>query len=1022
MKLELNIMLSSIFKHPLRIFLATLAMIASSCVVVWVVSGYDAMSSRFRDSAKRTLGRYDLVVVPESWKKPQLDSEILKELQKDDSISSAEPVLQCRATVTRADGFAGELPSFVSLPSTKSKINEQEKAGTEAEQGKNFSNQEDQKEFFGEFGSEFDTKQRPGNKTREEIQKDKVKRFSSRDSQSRAVDDRSSENKFRPQSSSPMMRMMMLGNPVIVGTNSEEPPISIKTGSWLANFAETEHACVVSEGVAERFKLDVDSELIVKSETGEFKLKVIGIIEQSRAPMDFSPGKLPSPNSIPRGPAPLAVYVPMKLAEKISGEEGKISLIYIILKKGTDIREFSNKWTKKLAQFTTKAELLSLKDIESAIEQNRMATSVKMQAYSATAISLMASLFIIFTTLSMGVNERIRQFAILRAVALSRGQIATMIALESLVFGLIGWIGGLLSGWILLKTLANPHPDLFRNGAELGFWSVLLTAMSAFGGSLTAGIIPAWRATQIDPLSAFTPAVKIHRFKLSWGISFLGVILVLLNILLVFVVPIPDSARYFIHAGIGYTCMGLGFILLIPLIMFFVDKIFRPVLSLVLRIDPNLLKSQITSNMWRTLGTTVSLSIGLALYVATVTWGYSMLQPFIPGDWVPDMLFSFQRGAILDFEVDNIRLIKGIKADQCIPLAVEQPELFEDITHSEEKSSVTRQNNVIIIGLDPQIAFGGTSPVLRPKFVEGTIEDAIKKLQSGRYCIVPDHFLKTTGLKLGDSFKMTVPEEPNKIVEYKIAAAVSLPGWHWMTKFSGLRRRSGRAAAMIFANFANVREDFNLEKVNFVWMNIEKSADIEEIGRAAQEIGDRNLGKQQPVNAQGMWAFGARNFGKSLRITTPNEIRERINSRADGMIWAMCQLPLITLLISGLAVLNTVVASVRARRWEMGIMRALGLSKFSLFRLVIAEAVMIGIVACIVSISFGIMAGYCGTAISQYVSFFGGLETPLYIPWSKILSAIALTLTICLFAALYPAISVGRSEILKLLADGRSAM
>ena len=52
--------------------------------------------------------------------------------------------------------------------------------------------------------------------------------------------------------------------------------------------------------------------------------------------------------------------------------------------------------------------------------------------------------------------------------------------------------------------------------------------------------------------------------------------------------------------------------------------------------------------------------------------------------------------------------------------------------------------------------------------------------------------------------------------------------------------------------------------------------------------------------------------------------------------------------------------------------------------MILAEGLLIGLVACLLSLSFGVMAGLCGTGISQYVSFFGGLATPLAIPWGRL--------------------------------------
>jgi putative ABC transport system permease protein len=520
--------------------------------------------------------------------------------------------------------------------------------------------------------------------------------------------------------------------------------------------------------------------------------------------------------------------------------------------------------------------------------------------------------------------------------------------------------------------------------------------------------------------------------------------------------------------AVGCTTMAVGFLLLTPAMILLVEAVIGPVVARLLRLEPLLLRSQLGSNLWRTLGTTAALTVGLGLFVAMQIWGYSMLEPFKPGSWVPDMLVSFQRGGLAEGDVADVQAIAGMVPGQCIPLAVEQPKLATDITGSEERNSVISQDNVIIVGLDPQIAFGGPDPLLKVRFVEGNPADAIAKLKQGRSCIVPDHFLRAAKLKLGDHFSMVPPNAPTKPVEYTIVGAVSLPGWHWMTKFSGLRRRDGRSAAMVFANYENVRQDFVLNQINFFWMNVDeafghkhlvevrqaeeakrdsqpprsaapangppggamatplpidaKRAAVVKIGEALEPIASRNMGEKQPVNAQGAWTVGATMFGPSVRVSTPDEIRIRISSRASTMIWASCYLPLITLLITSLGVVNTVLASVRARRWEFGILRSQGITRFALFRMILAEGLLIGLLTCILSLGFGVLSGWCGTGISQYVSFFGGLAPPLVIPWAQLSIGFGSALGLCLLAALWPAASTGYTEPLKLLQEGRAAM
>jgi putative ABC transport system permease protein len=90
--------------------------------------------------------------------------------------------------------------------------------------------------------------------------------------------------------------------------------------------------------------------------------------------------------------------------------------------------------------------------------------------------------------------------------------------------------------------------------------------------------------------------------------------------------------------------------------------------------------------------------------------------------------------------------------------------------------------------------------------------------------------------------------------------------------------------------------------------------------------------------------------------------------------------------------------------------------------MIVLEGLLIGLVACLLSLGFGVMAGWCGTGISQYVSFFGGLHPALVVPWSKLALGFAATLLLCITAALWPALATGRAEPLKLLQAGRAAM
>ena len=163
--------------------------------------------------------------------------------------------------------------------------------------------------------------------------------------------------------------------------------------------------------------------------------------------------------------------------------------------------------------------LLGVQDIQNAMAEATLAKNARRQAWAATGMSLLAALFIIFTTLSMGVSERARQFAVMRAVGLTRFQVARVIAAESLVLAAIGWAGGLVAGWGLLAIAGRARPELFRQGASLGGWCVVLTGVAAVGGALVAAILPAWRAMRVDPLEAMSPRRHAPPSGRTWAIA-----------------------------------------------------------------------------------------------------------------------------------------------------------------------------------------------------------------------------------------------------------------------------------------------------------------------------------------------------------------------------------------------------------------------------------------------------------------------------------------------------------------------
>ncbi len=924
MRLTWKLFLAHARQQKVRLTLTALAMIAAIGVVLWVVSAYEVIASRFDEQTDDFVGDYSMFVVPQQ-SDDVLSEELIAAIEAEPGVETTNAVTQFRMRFRRS--------------------------GPPPEENAN----------------------RPGGRRR---------------------------------GMGPM-------GPSIVGTMASEPRYPLVDGRWL----QGEDEAVVSSGIADAMSLQLGDSIEFQGEGGEKpRLNVVGITEQVKdVEFAMTRTKGGAPGGTNQGPASLAAYVPMSFVQTLTGKPPEINLVELRLKKGAQTKQLES----TIAGASSEAKLLRPEDVREKLATSFAAEGARKQAYFVTALSILASAFIIFTTLSMGVNERARQLAILRAVGLRRMQVALLVLMEALILAMFGWLGGIAAGWALLKLLATASPQMFPNGVSFGGMSLALTAGCSLVGAVLASIFPIWKATSISPLEAMAPLQTRPRSLRWYAVAGLvSLLLISINPVLVYFPGMPESLRFILVLGVGAPATVIGFVLLAPLIVLGVEKIFSPLVAGMLRLQTNLVQTQLSANMWRSAGIAASLMLGLGLYTATQVWGRSMLGGFLPGKWTPDVIVKFEPGLPPD-AVEKVKQTPGVRADSVLPIAVEQVRLLGDPLRSSERDSAVRQKSATLVGLDAKEAFEGSPSPFQLEFVQGDRDEALKKLKSGRHILVPDTFLTYAGLGVGDRLGLIPPKDPENPVEYEIVGVIATPGSNWMSKTSGMRRGAIRTAGLLFAPESQVREDFDLMQMEFFWLDVEPGVTAESLQEKLQPLA---LAPPESARRGRSDRFASRFEQESLKVTALSDVRSSLMRRGGAAINAMGWLPLITLLVLSLGIVNTISVSVRARRWEFGILRSVGLRRFGLTRLVLSEALMIGLVASVLSFLFGILVGWTCLGLVGYVSnaWFEGVTTPLVIPWDWLVFGYALTFILCVLAALWPAISSGRTEPLKLLQAGRA--
>lgn len=82
-----------LFEHPVRLLLTTAATAAATCLVVWIVSSYDALQRTYDEYAELALGRYDLAIAPIDLDgKHVIAPQLVSDLRADARLALVDPM------------------------------------------------------------------------------------------------------------------------------------------------------------------------------------------------------------------------------------------------------------------------------------------------------------------------------------------------------------------------------------------------------------------------------------------------------------------------------------------------------------------------------------------------------------------------------------------------------------------------------------------------------------------------------------------------------------------------------------------------------------------------------------------------------------------------------------------------------------------------------------------------------------------------------------------------------------------
>jgi len=249
-------------------------------------------------------------------------------------------------------------------------------------------------------------------------------------------------------------------------------------------------------------------------------------------------------------------------------------------------------------------------------------------------IALFVGAFVIFNTISITVAQRARELATLRTLGASRRQVLRSVVLETLIIGVLASAIGMLAGLGLAKGLDALFTALGLELPKAGTVLTLRTVAISMGAgtlvTLLAGIFPAIRATRVPPISAVREGAVLPPSRFAPARPYVAAATIVLGI-----AAIADGIFAGGSAGAVLVPMGAGTLLLFLGVAMISTHLVRPLAAVVGRPARSLGGSagrlaarNAVRNPGRTASTAAALMIGLALVTFVATLGAGLRDSF----------------------------------------------------------------------------------------------------------------------------------------------------------------------------------------------------------------------------------------------------------------------------------------------------------------------------------------------------------------------------------------------------------
>ncbi len=583
-------------------------------------------------------------------------------------------------------------------------------------------------------------------------------------------------------------------------------------------------------------------------------------------------------------------------------------------------------------------------------------------------IALLVGTFIIANTFSMIVAQRMREFALLRALGVSQGQLTRSVVFEAIVIGILGSALGVVGGmglvWVISTVLSNFGMPM---GGSLGLTPQAVLVALGLGTVVT--VISAWaparRAGQVKPVEAMRNIESTSVASMK-GRTIAGAV----------ILAIGAAAAI---AGAGMTdssttsrsiLVGVGALLVIVGTFFFSPALSIPVVGGLGRVlgapfgaVGRLASTNSRRNPRRTATTAFALTLGIALVTAIGMLSATMkeavsdlIEEQITADYI---LQGPQNGAITLPRETSAAVAAADGVEDVITISAAPLTIGETATPGFPGAQAVSA-----------VADGDISQVMNTENVQGSLDLSKPGL------IADADYASSQGWSIGSTV-------PLRAADQEIGSAELLG------TYSG-----NQALGTAIVSSASIAETPLSQQLvpQMILVNGAEGFDKEQLRSNIEDaVADFIV----------------------VRVQNASEYAGETVTMINTMMNILYALLALAVIVAIIGIINTLALNVIERRQEIGMLRAVGTGRGQVRTMITLESVQIAIYGAVIGMAIGLGLGWAFVTVMSGE----GLDAAVTIPWGQLGLMLAGSAVVGVIAAVWPATKAARTPPLEAITD-----